>query len=177
LEIGDIEKAKKQFMTILKTNQDHLNSRKGLAFCYYLEEKYDLASNQMNKASEAFRSNSVYEALFNYYALLGSGKTSESKSYLTKYNDFFSGSEWSKCILAYHLGVTSENDLLEKSQNEKNLCQAYFYIGCRYWHTGAPKKAYQWFNKASAIESDDFEYYCAKVRLTQLSALYGLAKK
>jgi tetratricopeptide (TPR) repeat protein len=166
---GDVNKAAHHYKAAIDIEKDFSLGLKGLAFCHYLKKEFEMARKTLLQYIKAEGYDSAYTVLWYYNSILGCGKQIQGDKYLQKYYKAFKGDAWEKYLLEYHIGRISEEDLLSHARQRFDQCEAYFYIGCHYWHFGNKRKAAYWFEKTIDTKRFDcFEYFGAKIRLAQL---------
>ncbi len=170
LAFGEVEKAETHYREALDLDKDNPLALGALSFCLYLKEEYASSIQVLQDYLKASNETSpTYAVLWYFNCLSGLGKNTEAENYLRKYYTSFSGDAWEKCLIEYHLGLMTKEALLSNAKGSFDRCEAYFYIGSRYWHSGRKETAAQWFEKAKQTNAYSyFEHYGASIRLAQM---------
>jgi tetratricopeptide (TPR) repeat protein len=170
LAFGKVEEAETHYREAIDLKKDYPRALNALAFCLYLKGEYALSMQVFQDYLKASDKASLTYAVLRYFnCLSGLGKNTEAENYLRKYYKSFSGDAWEKCLIEYHLGLMTKEVLLSKAKGSFDRCEAYFYIGSRYWHSGRQQTAAQWFEKTKQTNAYSyFEYNGASIRLEQM---------
>ena len=114
-----------------------------------------------------------------YFLLLCSFKSSKNDfnnaiNLIKKNLKYIKNDRWMTALSKFLLGRIDAGELLEIVDDNKGyLCEAYFYIGCRYIFDNNEEKALEFFNKCIDTEVIQFfEYRFAEYEISQISNIY-----
>jgi len=170
LAMGHIDKARTAYLQAVKTDPA-LTKAKGLSgYCDYLENRFDKACSEFGRYAEDQSLKELNRKLWYYYALWGNGKKPNGDEILSRFSNAFTGNDWERALLDFHLSRIDETQLLSKAKTRFEQCEALYYIGCRYRHEGDKNRAESYFRKALDTRIYSFyEYAGARILLKSLS--------
>ncbi len=154
---GNYVGAAEEFKRSLELNPHRVGGHFGLALVYYLQNEFEDAIKELKKCSSLTDYSSTYRILWQYLSLTAIGKESEGQQLIKSYARTLRGQEWESRLLDYYQGIVTASKLISLAKNRFDRCEAYFYIGSRYFFQDDKEKARVYFKKA--IDTKAFLYY------------------
>jgi tetratricopeptide (TPR) repeat protein len=166
---GNYEGALEEFEKAVRENPDYEEAYYSKAFTYYLQRRFNNALEVVKRCIEFEDPPRIHTILLHYLALNAVGNDAEARKLLEECARTVKGEAWEAHLLSYLRGHLSKSELIANAEDSWERCEAYFYIGCQYFHKAKREKAKHFFQKAMHMGSfSTYEYVGARARLEEL---------
>jgi lipoprotein NlpI len=85
------------------------------------------------------------------------GRAEQAEGLLAKHAAASRDDQWETALLQFHQGLLAEEEFLAKARDRQERCEAFFYVGYKYWLRGEREMAVAYLRRV--LETQVYEYF------------------